>query len=723
MMKSRWIIGIVLSLCLLLASCDDNKTPAETQNIAVAMNTSEVVEPIAVPITVPTAEADSPSNTAVLTYEITRKAAKVKADFLTTTYDTNSVQYVLIDHGNIIVSGQSGKNDEHGQKPLTKDTMYGIASISKMFTTVAVMQLVDQGKIGLDTPVVQYIPGFTMTDERYKQITPRMLLNHSSGLKGSSNANADLFEDNDTYAHDTLLKQLSGQSLKADPGAYSVYCNDGFTLAEILVEQVSDMDFTTYIHRYITEPLGMDNTKTPLNSLDTTKMAGLYSPTYSGQLPGETVNLIGTGGIYSTAEDLALFSQIFTGEAVDVLSGKSAAAMAQDEYKTPLWPDDADNLIEYGLGWDSVHLYPFSEYGIKALAKGGDIAFSHSSLVVLPEQDMAAAVVSSGGSSTYNQFMANEILLQALKEKGTITEFKPEKSYGASVQTDMPESMLQYSGMYGANSTIMNIKIFEDGIMSITPEHPSDNPIQILKYSTDGTFHSSNGNSMISFVTKDNGRTYLWIRQYISLPGLGQMALSEYNAEKLLPQNLPAETKEAWMQRDGKKYYLLNAKYTSLSYLISPPTELNVSKQLPGYVLDNRITGPNTALSELQIPGIRGRDLSSPTFFTHDGVEYLNLAGFIFMNEDEVIPTNFSKKSTVMIQPNGYARWYTISDKDGGKTIKVNMPSNASFAVYDAKEICIYFSVIGGKDQLELPAGGYIVFVGDAGTKFEISTQ
>lgn len=712
-MKSRWIMGVVLSSCLLLASCNDNKAPAETQNMAGALNTSE-----------PTAVMDSPSNEALITYEVTRNYAMEKADLLTKTYDTNSVQYALIDHGNIVVSGQSGRNDEQGLKPLTKDTMYGIGSTSKMFTTVAVMQLVDQGKIGLDTPVVQYIPEFTMTDERYKQITPRMLLNHSSGLKGTSPTNAMLFEDNDTYAHDTLLKQLSSQTLKADPGAYSVYCNDGFTLAEILVEQVSGRDFTSYIHRYITEPLGMVNTKTPLDSPDTAKMAGLYYHTYIGQLPNETLNMIGTGGIYSTAENLARFLQVFTGEAEKILSGKSAAAMAQDEYKTSLWPDDADNSLEYGLGWDSVNLYPFSEYGMKALSKGGDTQLYHASLVVLPEQDIAAAVVSSGGSSTYDQLLANEILLQALKEKGAIAEFKPEKSYGVPVKADMPESLMEYSGIYGAYIGTFNIDINEGGVMSVTSEQSLDNySAEIYEYSADGTFRSADGNTMISFVTEENGRAYEWLRRYASFPGLGQVAISMSSAEKLQPQDLPTKTKKAWMQRDGKKYYLMNEKYTSLLYLVLPPTELNVSEQLPGYVLDKRITSPNSAVSELQIPGMNGRDLSGLTFFTQEGVEYLDQGGRIFVNEDAVKPINVAKKSIVTIPPDGYAKWYKISDKDGDKIVKVNMSSNASFAVYDAKGTCIYFSVIGGKDQVELPAGGSIVFAGDAGTKFELSAQ
>nr|WP_238162505.1 serine hydrolase domain-containing protein [Cohnella sp. AR92] len=667
---------------------------------------------------------EPPSSNAEITFEATRETAQEKAEFLTKYYGPSSVQYALIDHGRIVVTGQAGKNDEKGLKPLTKDTIYGIGSTSKMFTAVAVMQLVEQGKIDLETPVVQYIPEFTMKDERYKQITPRMLLNHSSGLNGSSLTDAFLFEDNDTYAHDSLLKQLAGQTLKADPGAYSVYCNDGFTLAEILVERVSGMDFTSYIHRYITEPLDLAHTETPTDSPDAAKIAGLYYPA-TGQLPIETINVIGAGGIYSTAEDLARFSQAFTGGAEEVLSGKSAAAMAEDEYKTSLWPDEGDNTsFEYGLGWDSVDVYPFGEYGIKALTKGGDTLHYHSSLVVLPEQGMAAAVVTSGGTSMTDQLLANEILLQALKEKGTITEFKPEKSFGVPVKTDMPESMLQYSGVYGSFSSTAKVDITKDGVMSITNELLPNQPAQIYVYSADDTFKSADGNVKISFVTEENGRTYLWLRQYASLPGLGQYASSEYNVEKLQPQELPAETMETWKGRDGKMYYLLNEKHTSVVYMSLPAIQLKLSQQLPGYVLDKRITGPNTAVSELQISRMNGRDLAGYTFFTQDGAEYLESSGRIFVNENAVKPIYVAKKSIATIPSSGYAKWYTISEKDAGKTVKVSMSSkNASFAVYDAKGTCVYFSILGGKGQVELPAGGTIVFAGDAGTKFEIAAQ
>nr|WP_224753977.1 serine hydrolase domain-containing protein [Paenibacillus terricola] len=709
--RLKWFAGVVLTLCLLLTACDDGGAPADMQGTAAEPNKAEAAEPVA---------AGKMNGPSAITYELTREDAQTKAKLLTRSYGANSVQYAIIDHGSIVVSGQFGKNDEKGQRPLTKDTMYGIGSISKIFTTVAVMQLVDQGKIDLDTPVIQYIPEFTMKDERYKQITPRMLLNHSSGLKGTSGRNADLFEDNDTYAHDSLLKQLAGQTLKADPGAYSVYCNDGFTLAEILVERVSGMNFTTYIHRYITKPLGMAHTATPLDSPNPDEMAGLYYPTYTGQLPNETVNIIGAGGIYSTAEDLVRFSQTFMGEAEEVLSGKSVVAMAKEEYKTPLWPDDADNTFDYGLGWDSVRLYPFGEYGIKALTKGGATTLYHASLVVLPEQDMAAAVIMSSGYSGDDQLMANQILLQALKEKGVTAEFKPEKSYGVPVAADMPKSVQQYSGIYGSYTGTIKVDITEGGDMSVTSELLPGSPAQTYEYSADGTFRSLDGNMVISFVTRENGRTYIWSRSYTSRPGLGQTASSMYSAEKLQPQELPKEIRDAWSKRDGKKYYLLDAKYTSTLYLMLPPIPLNMSKQLPGYMLDKRITGPNTAVSELQISEMNGRDLQDLTFFTEEGVEYLNMGGRIFVSEDAVKPMNITKKSVVTIPSSGYAQWFTISDQDGGKTIKVNMPSKASFAVYDSQGTCTYFSVVGGKDQIELPAGGTIVFAGDVGAKFEI---
>ncbi|MGG3308158.1 serine hydrolase domain-containing protein [Paenibacillus lautus] len=668
--------------------------------------------------------APATSNNSDLTYEPTKKIVAEKAKILTETYGTTSVQYALIDAGEIVVSGQTGKNDINNKVPLTSNTIYGIGSTSKMFLTAAVMKLVDEGKMDLDKPVVNYIPDFKMKDNRYKQITTRMLLNHSSGLLGSTGSNATLYGDNDTYSHDTFLDQLANQSLKADPGEYSVYCNDGFTLAEILVERVSGMGFTAFIHKYITEPLDMKHTKTPQDVVDPAAMAGIYSPLYEGQLPQENYNIIATGGIYSSAEDLVKFSQIFTGEVEGILSSKSVEAMVQEEYKKGMWPEDSDTSISYGLGWDSVNLYPFSEYGIKAVTKGGDTISYHSSLIVLPEYNLAAAVTSSGGTSAKDQFIASELLLSALEEKGIITERKPEKSFGVPVKADIPKEIATYAGMYGANNSVKKIEMNHAGQLTVsTLAAPSDSA-QKYTYTADGTFVNDKGTEKLKFVTEQNGSTYLWSRSYISLPGLGQLAFSEYTAEKLEANELSQDIATSWEKREGKRYYVVNEKYTSTVYLNSSPIlPIHTNKETPGYVSNIKIIGANEAATELQIPGMAGRDTKEIYFSRKNGVEYITAAGSLYASEEMVQPLYSGKQSATTIQTDGYAKWFSVPATVNGKVMTVKMPSHGAFAVYDQTGICINHTVVSGKNEVVLPENGRIVFAGEVGSKFEISLK
>lgn len=136
--------------------------------------------------------------------------------------------------------------------------VYCVGSVSKIYSTAAVMQLVDEGKVELDAPVTEYIPEFRMADPRYKDITVRMLMNHTSGLLGSSSVNGDLYDDNENDRHDHLLEYLSMQRLKADPGKFAAYCNDGFGLLELIAEHVSGMSYTDYVKQNISGKLGLE---------------------------------------------------------------------------------------------------------------------------------------------------------------------------------------------------------------------------------------------------------------------------------------------------------------------------------------------------------------------------------------------------------------------------------------------------------------------------------
>ena len=333
-----------------------------------------------------------------------------------------SVQYALWENGEVTLQGHDGVYSKTENRALTDDDLYGIGSISKTYTAAAMMKLVEQGKVDLDEPVTAYLPDFTMADPRYTQITVRMLLNHSSGLMGGTTNDAFLFGDqgNDD-APSRLLERLAGQTLQAEPGAYSVYSNDSFTLAQLVIERVSGMEYTAFLNQYLLEPLGLENTLTPMEEFDTSQLVKTYLGTDTRALPAENLTIVGTGGIYSTASDLAAFGGALCGEGL--LSQASLDEMASDQYLLGMWPEDSDgDAVAYGLGWDSVHMFPFSQNGIQALVKGGDTIVYHAGLVILPEYDMAAAVLTSGGISTYNQLAAARILLDALAEQGVEVE-------------------------------------------------------------------------------------------------------------------------------------------------------------------------------------------------------------------------------------------------------------------------------------------------------------
>ncbi|TCW45740.1 CubicO group peptidase (beta-lactamase class C family) [Bacillus thuringiensis] len=658
------------------------------------------------------------SNVEVASQEL-KKIAAEKAALLTKSHGTTSVQYALIDNGKLTLSGQAGKNDMEGEQPLTKDTLYGIGSVSKMYATAAVMKLVDEGKVDLDAPVVNYVPDFKMKDGRYKRITPRMLLNHSSGLQGSTLSNAFLFNDNDTYSHDFLLQQLSNQSLKADPGAFSVYCNDGFTLAEILVERVSGMSFTEFLHQRFTEPLKMNHTKTPQDKWRDEKRAGLYFPAYQGQLPIESVNVIGTGGVSSTAEDMVRFSQLFMGQGKGILSDKVVKAMEQEEYKKGMWPGDGDNIFNYGLGWDSVKLYPFSEYGIKGLAKGGDTALQHAILVVLPEQKMAAAVLSSGGRSSTNQLLATELLLAVLKEKGTIKNIKPNKSFGKPVKVKMPQDVAKKAGFYGNSETHFKIEITKNGELFL----PSNREEKYV-YTVDGSFINEKGTSKLNFVTEKNGRTYLRESTYKSTPDLGQGAMTHYLAEKLEDNVLSKKTAAAWAKREGVKFYLVNEKFSSIEYLVQPKlitTQITRKEGLAGYWEGRKITGPNTAAHQLQIPVMNGRDTTETHFYTEGGNEYMEMAGLLYVSGNNVKPLDAGQSSKVTLQANGHAKWFTIPQAAAGKRMTVTLPSKGAFVVYDENGVCVNFTIVSGNNKVKLPKNGTVVIAGAPNSEFAIT--
>lgn len=647
-------------------------------------------------------------------------AAQTAAAYAAQYGAADSIQYALWQDGSVALTGHAGSYSRTEDRVLTDDNLYGIGSVSKMYVTAAVMRLVEQGRVSLDAPVTRYLPKFTMADARYKQITVRMLLNHSSGLMGTSSSGAFLFDDPDQSAADDLLERLSTQRLKADPGAYSVYCNDGFTLAQLVVEAVSGKDFMDDVRSNLLTPAGLDNTYAPQDSFDTSRLARTYADTTDTRaLPQDTVGIVGTGGLYATASDLASFGGALT--ETGLLTAQSTSAMAGPEYQNGLWPSGALGPVSYGLGWDSVQWYPFSQSKIQALVKGGDTLRYHAALMVVPAYHMAVAVLSSGGVSTYNEMAAARILIAALAAKGvTVDESVP--ALPAAAAAAMPSDLTADSGYYASSVQQLKLTVTAAGTMTIhSLTHPQV-PDQTFTYCSDGSFRDASGAALLKLVQETNGQTYLYEQAYTPIPGLGVLPTSDYAVVKL-PDNQPdAAAQAAWDAASTMDFVPVNEPYSSQVYLAlsQAGTGSAAAETVPGYISSDRIISATQALYTLQLPGLYGRDGSDLTLTEENGVTWLQTDSDLYM-ETTGVSDLFTGGgwSYTTVQPDGYARWYKTGAA-AGQTMAVKLPSDAGFWVYDADGKLTASSVLWGDTTAVLPAGGLVVFAGDAGTRFHL---
>lgn len=646
--------------------------------------------------------------------------AQALAQTVIADYDVTSLQYAIMDHGKITLSDGAGLADKAKGAPVTPTTMYGIGSVSKMIVAAATMQLVDANLVDLDEPLTTYIKDFKMADERYRQITPRMLLNHSSGLYGTHYENSMLFDDDDTQSHDELLRKLRSEHLKSDPGAYSVYCNDGFTLLEILVERVSGMSYSDYLNQHFNQPLGLVNTKTPLDTFDRAKLAKAYFPGVEEVLPAENANILGAGGLYSTAEELVKYAEVLMGDRPELLSEAAAKSMQAHEYRNGIWVEEESNVFNYGLGWDAVDLAPFGDYGITALSKGGDTIVYHAGLIVLPEQHISISVLSSGGSSFYNSAFAARVLLEYLNEKGWIDEIQPDPTFEAPVKVEMPKELQAYSGLYGMVGETMKVEI-KQGEFELPAQMSGLIPEQTYVYTGNGRFTSSDGATNVSFVKETNGKIYLKLDTDLNFPGLSQMHMVSYEYQKLEAQPLSQTVKELWKARDGQTYYALDEKINSFFYLSTAIINKTLALDLDyGYANGAKIVDANQAVNVMEIPNMNGRDAFDFKFSKSSGAEILDVNGQTYIREDGIPNLYGGKESKITIQPSGQARWFHIQPSLAGRTMTVNMEGSGGFIVYDEQGLMVHSSIIRKQNSIPLPAGGKIVFGGQAGDVFRI---
>lgn len=253
-------------------------------------------------------------------------------------------------------------------EPVTASTPMRVASLSKSFTALAVMRLVEEGEVDLDRPVRAYLPEFTLDDPRVEDVTVRHLLNHTSGMADSE------FPDERRGGPTNLEEFVAGMrdaGLAAEPGTQSSYHNPNYHVAARLVEVVSGEPIDAYLRRHVLDPLGMESSLM-LVTYDQA-VPGLadghvwaYGRAFPAPEPGGVA--AGPSGVVTTAEDMArwLVMQGNGGAGADgtrVVSPESIAEMHRPQGPGDE-PDDG-----HGLGW--VRMPPADGRGPVRTSHGG----------------------------------------------------------------------------------------------------------------------------------------------------------------------------------------------------------------------------------------------------------------------------------------------------------------------------------------------------------------
>ena len=350
----------------------------------------------------------------------------------------------VFDENGVIYDGYYGYSDIEENKKADKDTVYEWGSCSKILVWISVMQQWERGNLDLNADIREYLPEGFLTKLQYpeEKITMVNLMNHNAGFQES------FFEIEDGATTDDLYDTLE-EAVRAcecyqafHVGEYTAYSNWGTALAAYIVEQVSGIDYVTYVHKNILEPLGMDRTSIDPEAKDNPWVAEkrselkCYSKTRdSFEDYGECrsyVMLYPVGAVMSTLEDFSKLGMAFVSEDCPLFENQSTC----DEMlkATSTYADTDIAKCCHGL-WAT-------RYKVDVLGHGGNTGGCTANLVFDPVSRIGiCCMVNEAGETAFTQGIPSLLY-------GDITE---RDEYKNVVITDRPD----ISGVYTMKRSIV----------------------------------------------------------------------------------------------------------------------------------------------------------------------------------------------------------------------------------------------------------------------------
>lgn len=545
---------------------------------------------------------------------------------MTLAKDYTSISYAIMQHGQILAASALGTSGTKEKKPSTINDTYNVASVSKIYCTLAVMKLVEQKKVDLDTPICKYLPKFKMLDERYKEITLRHCLNHSSGLPGTMWKHFSATDVTSGGYYDLVYDYMSKNYLKAAPGAYSTYCNDGFTMAELVVAEVSGQSFDAFCRQYITGPLGADTTQLAC------ELTGEHTLTKESGKPYELLYIQGGAGFTTSMTDLCKMGNMilhpegyFEQSSIDEMAKKQGISFIPEDTRSG----------DFGLGWDNVNFAdPDYDLGEGVLRKSGNSFQFTTQFFVIPKYDAVLAI-----SETHDCKI--DVAEAILRLFSVVMQ-----EQGINIMTNgrklVPEAMKEeFAGKYAFPSSVLNLHLY--GAEATAVMEGTDGtrlPVfKNLKYNGE-YFTDENGGQF--YFTKANGMTFLMnIHKGVHIP----------MAQKIT--DLPAIT-EKWKKRIGKQYVCITTSpYDLVIHELMTGFKMYQLQGYEGVMLasfagkdDSGVYGlfdacvkevdADRATGFLQTPANGSRDLITLNYEVVDGVEYCHTASYTYQEVESL---------------------------------------------------------------------------------------
>ncbi len=313
----------------------------------------------------------------------------------------------VVKNGKIIKSEGYGLASIEFDAPATKETVFEIGSVSKQITAVAVMLLVEDGKINMDEKISKYLPN---TPETWKNVSVRNLLTHTSGIKSYTSLGG--FELSKRYKVGDFIRELSPQPLDFAPSSAYKYSNSGYSLIGYIIESATGENYWSFLRRRIFNPLKMNSTTDRDPQFIIRNRATGYE-WENGKFVGrdyELTDLFSAGAIVSTISDMAKWDIALRGE-----------TFLKKESKAEMWkPFKLTGGTEnpYGFGWN------VGEFrGQRLLSHGGQTAGFAANISRYTNADLDVIVLTNLGDQGLGSVIARgiakiyipEISLRAMK--------------------------------------------------------------------------------------------------------------------------------------------------------------------------------------------------------------------------------------------------------------------------------------------------------------------